>query len=180
MHGIIKWGYTMASLMEELIDVLGKEVEEYNVLLNLSHEKTSIIVNGNTERLEEVTEMEQEVMSRVRNFEKKRTRIMQDISNVTNRPLESLKLSDMIGFLENRPEERQKLETIQTDLQKVLGEFKETNAQNAVLIQQAIEMVEFDLTLFRSMRQAPETANYDKNAYNTGSLLGGGGFDSSR
>ncbi len=28
-----------------------------------------------------------------------------------------------------------------------------------------------------SMRQAPETANYDKNAYNTGELLGGSGFD---
>jgi mevalonate kinase len=170
----------MASLMEELIDVLGKEVEEYNVLLNLSHEKTSIIVKGNTERLEEVTEMEQEVMSRVRNFENKRTRIMQDISNVTNRPVEALKLSDMIGFLENRPGEQQMLVKIQRDLQQVLGEFKESNAQNAVLIQQAMEMVEFDLTLFRSMRQAPETANYDRNAYNTGTLLGSGGFDYSR
>ena len=46
-----------------------------------------------------------------------------------------------------------------------------------MLLKQAIEMVEFDLTLFRSLRQAPETANYDKNAYNTGTLLGGGGFD---
>ena len=38
-------------------------------------------------------------------------------------------------------------------------------------------MTEFDITLFKSMRQAPETANYDRNAYNTGSLLGGSGFD---
>ena len=38
-------------------------------------------------------------------------------------------------------------------------------------------MVEFDLTLLRSMRQAPETANYDKNAYNTGDILGSSGFD---
>ena len=38
-------------------------------------------------------------------------------------------------------------------------------------------MVNFDLTLFKSLRQAPETANYDKNAYNTGELLGSSGFD---
>ena len=38
-------------------------------------------------------------------------------------------------------------------------------------------MVEFDLTLLKSMRQAPETANYNKNTYNTGDLLGGSGFD---
>ena len=51
------------------------------------------------------------------------------------------------------------------------------NEQNQALLNQAMEMVEFDLTLLRSMRQAPETANYDKNAYNTGELLGGSGFD---
>ena len=51
------------------------------------------------------------------------------------------------------------------------------NQQNQILLQQALEMVEFDLTLFKSLRQAPETANYDKNAYNTGELLGSGGFD---
>jgi hypothetical protein len=54
---------------------------------------------------------------------------------------------------------------------------KQANAQNVVLIQQAIELNEFDLTLFKSMRQAPETANYDKSACNTGTLLGSSGFD---
>ena len=51
------------------------------------------------------------------------------------------------------------------------------NEQNRVLLEQALEMVNFDLTLFKSLRQAPETANYDKNAYNTGELLGSSGFD---
>ncbi len=33
------------------------------------------------------------------------------------------------------------------------------NHQNEALLKQAMEMVEFDLTLLKSMRQAPETAN---------------------
>ena len=45
------------------------------------------------------------------------------------------------------------------------------NEQNEILLNQALEMVEFDLTLLKSMRQAPETANYNKNACNTGDLL---------
>ena len=49
--------------------------------------------------------------------------------------------------------------------------------QDVALIKQAIELNEFDLTLFKSLRQAPETANYDKTACNTGSLLGSSGFD---
>jgi hypothetical protein len=55
--------------------------------------------------------------------------------------------------------------------------MKALNDQNVVLIQQAIELNDFDLTLFKSMRQAPETANYDKSACNTGALLGSSGFD---
>ena len=51
------------------------------------------------------------------------------------------------------------------------------NEQNEILLNQALEMVEFDLTLLKSMRQAPETANYNKNACNTGDLLGSSGFD---
>ena len=42
---------------------------------------------------------------------------------------------------------------------------------------QAMELVEFDMALLKSMRQAPETANYNRQAYNTGELLGSGGFD---
>ena len=56
-------------------------------------------------------------------------------------------------------------------------QMKKLNDQNIILIRQAIELNEFDLTLFKSLRQAPETANYDKTACNTGSLLGSSGFD---
>ena len=56
-------------------------------------------------------------------------------------------------------------------------EMAAINEQNEILLNQALEMVEFDLTLLKSMRQAPETANYNKNACNTGDLLGSSGFD---
>ena len=55
--------------------------------------------------------------------------------------------------------------------------MQDCNLRNEKLLQQALEMVEFDLTLFKSMRQAPETANYNKQAYNTGDILPNSGFD---
>ena len=54
------------------------------------------------------------------------------------------------------------------------------NDQNQRLTKQALELVEYDLTLFKSMRQAPETANYNRNAYNTGEILGTTGFDANQ
>ena len=49
----------MASLIETLIDVLDKENTEYQGLLKLSEEKTTAIVNGNVERLQEILGLEQ-------------------------------------------------------------------------------------------------------------------------
>ncbi len=48
--------------------------------------------------------------------------------------------------------------------------MKNINEQNQTLVNQAMELVEFDMALLKSMRQAPETANYNRQAYNTGEL----------
>ena len=83
----------------------------------------------------------------------------------------------LINLLDTQPEIQKKLTIARDNLIETANKMQSLNEQNMVLIQQAIEINEFDLTLFKSLRQAPETANYDKSAYNTGSLLGGGGFD---
>ena len=41
----------MASLMEELLDVLGKEEKQYQELITLASEKTDAVVQGNIEHL---------------------------------------------------------------------------------------------------------------------------------
>ena len=69
------------------------------------------------------------------------------------------------------------LATAKEELLSAAKRVQEKNNQNVVLLNHAIEMTEFDITLFKSMRQAPETANYNKNAYNTGTLLGSSGLD---
>ena len=83
----------------------------------------------------------------------------------------------MIGYLEKQPVEQEKLLKQRDRLLEVGTQMQLLNRQNEALLQQALELVEFDLTLLKSMRQAPETANYDKNAYNTGDILGSSGFD---
>ena len=94
-----------------------------------------------------------------------------------NRNPDEMTLTHLISYLKNQPAEQRRLEQLRARLVDVVSRMKKVNDQNGLLIKQAMEMVEFDLTLFRSLRQAPETANYDKNAYNTGTLLGGSGFD---
>ena len=73
--------------------------------------------------------------------------------------------------------EQEELAKLRAKLKETLAEMKNINEQNQTLITQALEMVEFDMALIKSIRQAPETANYNRQAYNTGDILGSGGFD---
>ena len=85
--------------------------------------------------------------------------------------------STLITYLGSQPEVQERLTTARNNLIEAATKLQQKNQQNEILLRQAIELTEFDITLFKSIRQAPETANYDKNAYNTGALLGSSGFD---
>ncbi len=163
--------------MEDFMDVLEKENGEYGRLTELSREKRQIIIDGNIPALEEITGREQEITSILKNLEKKREEVVNDMSIVLSKKPEDLTVTNMIAFLNKQPKEQQKLMELKEKLHNTLAEMADINGQNEVLLKQAMEMAEFDLTLFKSMRQAPVTANYDKRANNTGDLLGSGGFD---
>ena len=49
---------------------------------------------------------------------------------------------------------------------------KRVNEQNRELILSALDMVQFNMNVLQSMKAAPETANYNRGAYNTGDVIG--------
>jgi len=169
----------VASLMENLIDVLTKECSEYEELLELSQKKTPIIIRGDLEQLQQITDEEQVVVSRIGNLEKKRVEVTADIANVLNRDVTILKLSNLIEMFSARPEEQKILSEIHDRLQQAVNNLKKINEQNEQLIKNALEMVEFEMNLLQATRTAPATANYNKGAYNAGDTMGviSGGFD---
>ena len=167
----------MASLMEELLDVLGKEEAEYQKLVEIAEQKRDAVIKGDIGQLGEVTIKEQDAASELLNLSHKRTQVLTDMAVVLGKDPKELTITKMIGYLEKQPTEQEKLTKQRDRLLEVGSQMRILNQQNESLLKQALEMVEFDLTLLKSMRQAPETANYDKNAYNTGDILGSSGFD---
>lgn len=167
----------MASLMEELLGVLEKEEAQYEALIELGGEKKEAVIKADIGKLGELTTREQDISSILLNLSNKRTQVLHDMATVLGKEPTELTITKMIGYLERQPEEQKKL-TVQRDRLLEAGtQMRALNQQNEALLKQALEMVEFDLTLLKSMRQAPETANYDRNAVNTGDLLGSSGFD---
>ena len=167
----------MASLMEDLLDVLEKEEKQYQDLIELGAQKKEAVIKADLATLEQITAKETETASVLQNYAKRRTRVLNDMATVLGKEPGEVTITKMIGYLQGQPEEQQKLMEIKERLLETGKKMNAINQQNEVLLKQALEMVEFDLTLLKSMRQAPETANYNRNAYNTGDLLGGGGFD---
>ncbi len=167
----------MASLVDELLDVMGEETKGYEKLYALSEKKRQGIIHRDLEEMESVVAEENDVTSDLKNLENKRVRILKDMSVVLGKDDEQLTVTQVILLLEKQPKEQKALTEARNNLVKAATNMQFLNGQNQLLLEQAMEMVDFDLTLFKSMRQAPETANYDRNAYNTGDILPSGGFD---
>lgn len=159
----------MASLIEELIQTLEKENTAYQELYVLSTQKTDIIVKGDIQALTDIVEKEQILMTnQVQPLEKKRRECTNDIATVISRKPEDLTLSKLIELMGSQPETQKRLSEVRDKLQETMKRMTKVNDMNKVLLKESLELVEFDINLFNSMRQAPLTANYDRNAYNVG------------
>ncbi len=168
----------MASLIEELIDTLNLENDEYGKLLELSTQKSAAIVARNISAIEKITDDEQIVLTTIGNLDAKRAQVTADIADVINKDVETLKLSVLINLLSKQPDEQKRLSDVHDRLKTTVDSVRRLNESNRQLIDQSLEMVEFDINMLRAMRQAPETNNYGRGAVSVGETLGSvRGFD---
>lgn len=156
----------MASLIEELITALKEETVEYEALLELSTEKTGIIVKDDIKSLNEMIAKEQSHLDKIANLEKKRIEVMQDIAIVLNKDVNTLTVKGISELLEGQKEEQQELSQTRDRLKKLLGRVEAINEMNKGLIEEALDMINFDINYINGLSQLPETANYTKDAYN--------------
>lgn len=167
----------MASLVEELINVLAEEESIYKKLTEYGEKKRQIIIDADIPELEKLTDLEQQASDELLTKSNKQIALLGDIATVLGKTDEKMTVTRLIGYLDKQPDIQSKLTETRDSLLDTADQMQKINDLNSQLLAQVIEMTEFDITLFKSMRQAPETANYDKSAYNTGTILGSSGFD---
>jgi len=167
----------VASLMDELLLTMEGERSQYEKLISLNGEKKESIIHKKLDVLESITVEEQAIADSLLKLEEKRLHVLGSMATVMGHDGEQVSVSWMIDNLANQPVEQKKLQMAKEELVKVADEVQVLNFQTQNLLRQALEMVEFDITLIKSSKQAPQTANYGKNAISTGELLGNRGFD---
>lgn len=168
----------MASLIEELTDVLDKENDEYTELLKLSKEKTPVIVQGDVKKLNDIVAMEQVHTDKIASLESRRNETINDIATVLNKDVKTLTVRHIIDLLQGQKKEQQALAAVHDKLKMTLNDMVVINEINKQLIEESLELVNFNINYINSLNHMPETANYSKDAYNTSNAaLGGSRFD---
>ena len=153
----------MASLMEELISTLSQEKELYLALLPIAEEKTKAIVANDLEKLQEITDREQESVGRISALERKRDEVITNMGIVLGRKPQELTLTELIRVTEKQRSDQAALAELKDALGKAVKKLADVNQRNNVLIQQSLEMIQFNMNLLQSTRMV-QGNNYTKSA----------------
>lgn len=154
----------MASLIDELTGILEKEYEVYQQLIPIAEAKTQVIVKNDLSSLQEITAREQEAVDTISAYERRREAVMEDIKTVINRKNANLSLKDLILLMEKQPKEQRALSIIHDKLKGCIDRLVEVNNRNKALIQQSLEMIEFNMNFIQSTRMVPGNNTYSKSA----------------
>lgn len=168
----------MASLIEELISALSAEKAVYEELVPVSERKTKILVKNDLEELKKVTAQEQLLMDRAGVIGHKREEVIKNIGVVLNKTPAELDLTSLTRLLARQPEEKKALAALHDSLRTTMRRLVEVNERNKDLIENSLEMIEFNMNFIQSTRMSPGNNNYNRNATNSyTSDYGGHGFD---
>ena len=143
----------------------------------MSTEKSEIIVEGDPDSINAMVVREHSVVERITIFEKKRAEATKDIAIVLNKDPKTLTLSVLTELLASRKKESDALKEIHDKLSATMSQMVRVNEQNKVLLQESIDMIQFEMNIVQSMKQGPSNANYQGMDYADNDYGFSGSFD---
>ena len=155
------YGGAKASLIEELIMVLGDEEKIYAEIIPVAEKKTQIIVNNDLQSLNSITEEEQALVGKISKLEKKRQEVIRNIGIVMNKKESELNFITIIDLLNGQEKEQEELRRLHDKLKRTVSDLSLINERNQMLIKQSIEMIDFDINLLQSLRTSPGVGQYN-------------------
>lgn len=149
----------MASLIENLIEVIVEETGCYKLLLKMADNKKDVIIKGDLPSLQTMTKDEQELAGLLLRLEKKRVGIIEDIAMVTNHQVQEMTITKLIKILEGQKEQQALIEAKDALVDVVLP-LRDANRRNEDLIKQSIEFVDFTMNALQSAKQPLQVNTY--------------------
>lgn len=152
----------MASLIEELTQIIEETTGCYKELLIVANNKKDVIIQGDVPGLQTLTDYEQSLAGRLLRYEKKREEIIRDVCTVTNKKYHEMTVSYLVHLLEKQPKEQQALQAAGEELVHLVKQVKEVNDLNKLLIEQSLDFVNYSVNVIKSSMDAPQGNSYEK------------------
>ena len=147
----------MAALITEVLGILNEQAERYGELVGLSEEKREAIVSNDVDALQKINQLEGMLVNQCNRLEKKRLQLTLDVATVLNQRAETLTLTRLIDLMEGQ-EEQEALIDVQYRIKNTMNELNELNHQNGLLIQNALEYIEFSTNMIRAQMGQGESS----------------------
>lgn len=154
----------MASLVEELVQVLEEESNIYEALLPVLDQKTETIIQNDLQGLQQITEKEQLAVDQILSLEGKREGVMQNIKIVLNYTKNTMTMQDLLSFLPNAEKEKERLQKVYEKLKMQMQKIAGKNQENKQLLEISLEMIAFQINAIQSMRTLSPDYCYGDNA----------------
>jgi len=119
----------MAGLINELLTVLNEQAENYENLLALSHEKNQVLVQNDVKSLQKITNVENIIVGNNQKLEKRRTKIIKDISTVLGKAEADMTLTLLSEMIKDQ-DEHPALVEVSGRLRATVDSLKEINETN--------------------------------------------------
>jgi len=135
----------LRQVLEELAGLLREQKSVLSNMLKLSREERRIIINAETEKLENIVRLELRELSKLNAIEKKRAALHRTIAVELGLPDNNVTVSAIAGRAE--ADERDVIVKLQTELTALIGQHEEINMENRGLIRAHLEYSEAMLDL---------------------------------
>ena len=135
----------MAGMSSELLMVLTNEMTIYGKLTMYAEEKKGYLIKSKIDKIMEITEKEQILITELKKAERKREEILTDLKDVLND--KELNLSRLIKRLPE--DERKRFVDLKVALLEQVDKLKAINKQNELLINEGLNMTEYTLNAIK-------------------------------
>ncbi|MCL2236280.1 MAG: flagellar protein FlgN [Defluviitaleaceae bacterium] len=143
----------MAGLISDLISVIQGQTVLFKEVVALSADKKNFIIKNDIEGLRGIVAQENIIVPKALKGDKERERIMADIATVLNKKNDELTLTKLAELTEGQPENPEFKIAVEEFI-IVLDEMKQSNDANKLLIESALEFLEFNMNVVHSSLDA--------------------------
>ncbi len=156
----------MATIIDELIEVIEKQIGLYKEIYAISSEKKNVIIINDLETLQNMNTVENSIVNQVNKLEKLRLSIVTDICTVLGLVEDEFTLTKLSEKL-TTSNDKEKIINLRDEIRCIMDNIKAVNDLNSQLINNSLEYIDFSLNLMRNVGDNM-SAGYDVNELRKG------------